>query len=88
MERPLSCGRRVAPLVDREETRVRTTLQQLDTGQNSGGTLASVGAYPAFVLSGLALCAIAALVTALVIAGYAYARGGLMYNPGPLNAQS
>src|SRR5512134_2225474 len=31
---------------------------------------------------------IAALVTALVIAGYAYARGGLMYNPGPLNAQS
>jgi hypothetical protein len=29
---------------------------------------------------------IAALVTAFVIAGYAYARGGLMYNPGPLNA--
>lgn len=30
---------------------------------------------------------IAAFVTALVIAGYAYASGGLMYNPGPLNAQ-
>ena len=28
-----------------------------------------------------------ALVTALVIVGYAYARGGLMYNPGPLHAQ-
>ena len=31
---------------------------------------------------------IAALITAFVIAGYAYARGGLIYNPGPLNAQS
>ena len=31
---------------------------------------------------------IAALITALLIAGYTYARGGLMYNPGPLNAQS
>lgn len=31
---------------------------------------------------------IAALITAFAIAGYAYARGGLMYNPGPLNAQS
>lgn len=31
---------------------------------------------------------IAAFVTALVIAGYAYAQGGMMYNPGPLNAQS
>ncbi|NWG08003.1 MAG: hypothetical protein HXY35_15105 [Chloroflexi bacterium] len=31
---------------------------------------------------------IAALITALVIAGYAYAKGGLLYNPGPLNAQS
>ena len=30
---------------------------------------------------------VAALVTALVIAGYAYARGGLMYNPGPLSSQ-
>jgi hypothetical protein len=29
----------------------------------------------------------AALVTALVIIGYAYARGGLMYNPGPLSTQ-
>jgi putative tricarboxylic transport membrane protein len=48
--------------VDREEMRVRTTLQQLDTGQGSGGTLASVGAYPTFVLTGLAICAIAALV--------------------------
>lgn len=31
---------------------------------------------------------LAALLTALVIAGYTYARGGLIYNPGPLNAQS
>ena len=30
----------------------------------------------------------AALVTALVIAGYVYAKGGVLYNPGPLNAQS
>jgi hypothetical protein len=30
---------------------------------------------------------LAALVTALVIAGYAYARGGLMYNPGALSTQ-
>ena len=29
----------------------------------------------------------AALVTILVIAGYAYARGGLMYSPGPLSTQ-
>ncbi len=31
---------------------------------------------------------IAALITALLIAGFAYARGGSMYSPGPLNAQS
>jgi len=31
---------------------------------------------------------IAAIITSLVIAGYVYAKGGLMYNPGPLNAQS
>ena len=30
---------------------------------------------------------ITALITSLVIAGYAFASGGLMYNPGPLNAQ-
>lgn len=30
---------------------------------------------------------LAALITALMIAGYAYARGGLMYNPGPLSTQ-
>jgi hypothetical protein len=30
---------------------------------------------------------LAALITVLVIAGYAYARGGLLFNPGPLNAQ-
>jgi cytochrome c3-like protein len=29
----------------------------------------------------------AALVTSFVIAGFAYARGGLMYNPGPLSTQ-
>ncbi|NJC98454.1 MAG: hypothetical protein FIB03_19335 [Anaerolineae bacterium] len=37
-------------------------------------------------LSGTGL--IAATITALAIAGYAYARGGLLYNPGPLNAQN
>jgi len=31
---------------------------------------------------------ISALVTVLIIAGFAYVRGGLLYNPGPLNAQS
>lgn len=31
---------------------------------------------------------IAAVITALVIAGYAYARGGVLYSPGPLNAQN
>jgi hypothetical protein len=30
---------------------------------------------------------LAALISTLVIAVYAYARGGLMYNPGPLNTQ-
>jgi hypothetical protein len=30
---------------------------------------------------------LAALITALVIVGYAYARGGLLYNPGPLSTQ-
>ena len=37
-------------------------------------------------LSGTGL--IAAVVTAFMIAGYVYAKGGLLYNPGPLNAQS
>jgi hypothetical protein len=30
---------------------------------------------------------LAALIAVLVIAGYAYARGGLLFNPGPLNSQ-
>jgi len=30
---------------------------------------------------------IAAIITSLVIVGYVYAKGGLLYNPGPLNAQ-
>src|SRR5687767_11026414 len=30
---------------------------------------------------------IAAIITVLVIAGYAYERRGLLFNPGPLNAQ-
>jgi hypothetical protein len=34
-------------------------------------------------LSGMGI--LATLITALTIAGYAYARGGLMYNPGPLS---
>jgi tripartite tricarboxylate transporter TctB family protein len=55
-------GEEFARFVDREEARVRTTLQKIDAGQNGGGTLASVGAYPTFVLSGLALCAVAAFV--------------------------
>src|SRR5512146_2316283 len=37
-------------------------------------------------LSGVGI--LAALITALAIAGYAYAGGGLMYSPGPLNAQA
>lgn len=37
-----------------------------------------------FTLSGL----LTAIITGLVIAGVAYARGGLMYSPGPLNAQA
>lgn len=37
-----------------------------------------------FTFSGL----LTALITVLVIAGVAYARGGLMYTPGPLNAQA
>jgi len=31
---------------------------------------------------------VAAIITSLVIVGYVYAKGGLLYNPGPLNAQS
>jgi hypothetical protein len=31
---------------------------------------------------------LAAILTAFIIAGYAYASGGLMYSPGPLNAQA
>lgn len=37
-----------------------------------------------FTFSGV----LSAIITGLVIAGIAYARGGLMYNPGPLNAQT
>jgi putative tricarboxylic transport membrane protein len=55
-------GDAFARFVDGEESRVRTTLRQLETGQDSGGALASVGAYPAFVLTGLAVCAVSALV--------------------------
>jgi putative tricarboxylic transport membrane protein len=55
-------GDAFARFVDGEESRVRTTLRQLETGQGSGGALASVGAYPAFVLTGLAVCAMSALV--------------------------
>jgi hypothetical protein len=36
-----------------------------------------------FTFSGI----LSAIITILVIAGVAYARGGLMYNPGPLNAE-
>ena len=31
---------------------------------------------------------LAGIVTVLLIAGYIYANGGLLYNPGPLNAQA
>jgi hypothetical protein len=61
LDRYLS-GDAFARFVDREEGRVRTTLQQLDTGQEGGGALASVGAYPTFVLTGLALALIALVV--------------------------
>ena len=37
-----------------------------------------------FTFSGI----LSAIITGLVIAGVAYARGGILYNPGPLNAQS
>jgi len=37
-----------------------------------------------FTFSGI----LSAIITMLAIAGVAYARGGLMYNPGPLNAQA
>lgn len=37
-----------------------------------------------FTFSGV----LTALITGLVIAGVAYARGGLLYSPGPLNAQA
>lgn len=37
-------------------------------------------------LSGIGI--LAAIITALVIVGYVYASGGLLYNPGPLNAKS
>jgi len=56
-------GDEFARFVDREEARVRTTLQQLETGQRGGGVLASVGVYPAVVLGGLAVFAAATLVT-------------------------
>ena len=55
-------GDAFASFVESEESRVRTTLRELQTGQESGGALASVGAYPAFVLTGLAICAMSALV--------------------------
>ena len=62
LDRYLS-GDAFARFADAEETRVRATLQQLDTGQRGGGILASVGMYPTFVLAGLALCAVAAVVS-------------------------
>ena len=40
---------------------------------------------PLGCLSGVGIST--AIITALVIAGYAYAKGGLIYNPGLLNAQ-
>jgi putative tricarboxylic transport membrane protein len=58
-------GDAFASFVASEESRVRTTLRDLQTGQESGGALASVGAYPAFVLTGLALCGMSALVVGL-----------------------
>jgi putative tricarboxylic transport membrane protein len=61
LDRYLS-GDAFARFVDGEEARVRATLQQLDTGQEGGGALASVGVYPTLVLAGFALCAVAALV--------------------------
>lgn len=62
LDRYLS-GDAFARFSEAEEMRVRTTLQQLDTGQRGGGVLAAVGMYPTFVLAGLALCAVAAVVS-------------------------
>jgi putative tricarboxylic transport membrane protein len=58
-------GSEFTSFVDREEARVRTTLRQLETGQRGGGVLASIGLYPTFVLAGLAVFAMAALMTGL-----------------------
>jgi putative tricarboxylic transport membrane protein len=81
LDRYLS-GEAFGRFADGEEMRVRTTLQQLDAGQNSGGTLSSVGAYPTFVLSGLALCALAALVAGRAGSGAVASRPARAKNSG------
>jgi hypothetical protein len=68
LDRYLS-GDAFARFADSEETRVRATLQQLDTGQRGGGVLASVGMYPTFVLAGLAFFAVAAVVSGRATSG-------------------
>jgi putative tricarboxylic transport membrane protein len=57
--------------VDREETRVRAILEELGAGRPAAGTFSAVGPYPVFVLAGLALIGVAAMVTGRVSVGAA-----------------
>lgn len=52
-----------AAFVDAEETRVRDILQELGTGRRATTSFADAGPYPLFVLGGLVLFGIAALVS-------------------------
>ena len=76
-------GDAFARFADAEETRVRATLQQLETGQRGGGVLASVGVYPTFVLPGLALCAVAAVVSGRTTRSASIARCLARGSPAP-----
>jgi putative tricarboxylic transport membrane protein len=53
-------GDAFARFVSEEEVRVRDILRKLGTGGDEGGTLASVGPYPWFVLAGLVVCGLGA----------------------------
>jgi putative tricarboxylic transport membrane protein len=51
-----------ARFVDEEESRVQTILRAFGSSGSENGTRASAGPYPLMVLTGLALCALVALV--------------------------
>jgi putative tricarboxylic transport membrane protein len=57
-------GPAFARFVGEEEARVQAILQDLGTTRGEAVTLANAGPYPRFVLGGLALCALAAMVSA------------------------